>query len=178
MNALLSPRCRVNGLWVAAALMSGCVTTVARDTEPTPREVSSRATPATSEIVPVTRYGRYTLVELTPQPAQRNLMRQIIETSIPPTLDVNVGEAMRHVLAHSGYRLCDSPEANELYAFPLPASHLRLGPMTLRNMLLTLAGPAWILSVDDASRQVCFKRQDSLPELPSALAGETGEVRP
>jgi type IV pili sensor histidine kinase/response regulator len=97
-------------------------------------------------------------------------MRQIIETSIPPTLDTNVGEAMRHVLRHSGYRLCDTPEAATLYAFPLPASHLRLGPMTLRNALLTLAGAAWELSADDASRQVCFKPV-SLPDVPIDAPG-------
>ena len=49
-------------------------------------------------------------------------------------------------------------EAATLYALPLPAAHLRLGPLMLRDALLTLAGPAWELSVDDLTRQVCFSR--------------------
>lgn len=104
------------------------------------------------------RYGRYTLVELVPEPAQRDLLQQAVEVSIPPMLDASVGDAMRHVLLRSGYRLCDAPEAAALYALLLPAAHLRLGPLMLRDALLTLAGPAWELSVDDVTRQVCFSR--------------------
>src|SRR3546814_8427606 len=74
-------------------------------------------------------------------------------------LDASVGDAMRHVLLRSGYRLCDAAEAATLYALPLPAAHLRLGPLLLRDALLTLAGPAWELSVDAVTRQVCFSRQ-------------------
>jgi type IV pili sensor histidine kinase/response regulator len=73
----------------------------------------------------VARYGRYTLVELVPEPAQRDLLQQVVEVSIPPMLDASVGDAMRHVLLRSGYRLCDA-EAATLYALPLPAAHLRL----------------------------------------------------
>jgi type IV pili sensor histidine kinase/response regulator len=46
----------------------------------------------------------------------------------------------------------------ELYALPLPAAHRHLGPMTLRDALLTLAGPAWELHADDRARQICFER--------------------
>ena len=109
-------------------------------------------------LIPVARYGRYTLVELVPEPAQRDLTQQVIEVSIPPTFDANVGDALRHVLLRTGYRLCDTTEAAALYALPLPAAHLRLGPLSLRDALLALAGPAWELSVDDASRAVCFTR--------------------
>ena len=101
---------------------------------------------------------RGALVELVPEPAQRDLLQQAVEVSIPPMLDASVGDAMRHVLLRSGYRLCDAAEAATLYALPLPAAHLRLGPLMLRDALLTLAGPAWELSVDDLTRQVCFSR--------------------
>ena len=110
------------------------------------------------DLIPVARYGRYTLVELVPEPAQRDLLQQAVEVSIPPMLDASVGDAMRHVLLRSGYRLCDAAEAATLYALPLPAAHLRLGPLMLRDALLTLAGPAWELSVDDLTRQVCFSQ--------------------
>ena len=149
-------RTLVAGL-LAAALTAGCATTSvappAIETEP---EVRAEAVP--DGWIPVARYGRYTLVELVPEPAQRDLLQQAVEVSIPPMLDASVGDAMRHVLLRSGYRLCDAAEAATLYALPLPAAHLRLGPLMLRDALLTLAGPAWELSVDDLSRQVCFSR--------------------
>ncbi len=114
---------------------------------------------------PVVRYNRYTLVELVAEPAQRDLMQQIVEIMIPPTLGATVGDALHHVLLRSGYRLCDSAEAGILYQLPLPAAHLHLGPLTLRDALLVLAGPAWDLSVDDAFRQVCFEPRQTMPTL-------------
>lgn len=148
-----------------AILVTGCSTTVLPpDLTQTP---SSRVQPQApmsgmgmpAGPVPVYRYGRYTLVELVPEPEQRDLMQQVVEITIPPALDTTVGDAMRHVLQRSGYRLCDGSEAATLYALPLPAAHLRLGPLVLRDALLTLAGPAWDMAVDDTSRQVCFKHE-------------------
>lgn len=139
-----------------AALAAGCTTSSVASSLVTP-EPETSAQPVL-ERVPVVRYGRYTLVELVPEPAQRDLMRQVIEVVIPPDLDANVGDALRHVLRRSGYRLCDNEGAAALYALPLPAAHLHLGPLMLRDTLLTLAGPAWDVSVDDGTRQVCFRR--------------------
>ena len=116
-----------------------------------------------------------------PEPAQRDLTRQVIEVSIPPTFDANVGDALRHVLLRTGYRLCDTTEAAALYALPLPAAHLRLGPLPLRDALLALAGPAWELSVDDASRAVCFTRVTaarSAGRVPAVPAPSTTEAEP
>ncbi|HHW2894027.1 TPA: integrating conjugative element protein pill, pfgi-1, partial [Pseudomonas aeruginosa] len=50
--------------------------------------------------------------------------------------------------------------SGDLYSLPLPLAHQRLGPMTLRDALLTLAGPAWALHADDQTRQICFIRAD------------------
>lgn len=165
---------------LSAAILSACAAPApegaSRRTAP-PAPVSPSVLPPSPEPLPVVRQGRYTLVELAPEAAQRHPMRQIVEVSIPPTLDTSVGEALRHVLQRSGYRLCEAREAETLYALPLPAAHLRLGPMSLRHALLTLAGPAWELVVDEASRRVCFTRMPAapagLPDLPGAeLAGE------
>lgn len=139
------------------ALAAGCATRSIAPTTVEP-EPEARTQTMPDGWVPVVRYGRYTLVELVPEPAQRDLLQQTLEASIPPTLDANVGDAMRHVLLRSGYRLCDATDTDALYALPLPAAHLRLGPLLLRDALLTLAGPAWTLSVDDLSREVCFTR--------------------
>lgn len=143
---------------IFAALAAGCTTITPPQAEVPAGNSGNVAEASPPALIPVVRYGRYTLVELVPEPAQRDLLQQTVEVSIPPTLDANVGDAMRHVLLRSGYRLCDATDTDALYALPLPAAHLRLGPLLLRDALLTLAGPAWTLSVDDLSREVCFTR--------------------
>lgn len=151
---------------VLSGLLSGCTTTPATPDhiEAPPDEIASVLDQG---LIPVARYGRYTLIELVPQPAQRDLLQQAVEITIPPTLDATVGDAMRHVLLRSGYRLCDGTEAAALYALPLPAAHLHLGPLLLRDALLVLAGPAWALSVDDRTREVCFNRSADAAEVQS-----------
>lgn len=157
---------------VLAGSLSGCTTTPATIEQ---RSVSlpDAAPQQMQESIPVVRHGRYTLVELVPGPAQRDLMQQVVEIFIPPKLDASVGDAMRHLLLRTGYRLCETADAMTLYALPLPAAHLRLGPLELRDALLALAGPAWVLSVDDASRQVCFQRQ-AAPASASSSADQDG----
>ena len=152
-------------LLVGCVLITGCAATgtastpTAPDSIPEPAVLVRTIAPEPEpSLIPVARYGRYTLVEMVPEPAQRDLLRQVIEISIPPTLDASVGDALRHVLLRTGYRLCDAPDAASLFTLPLPAAHLRLGPLPLRDALLALAGPAWELSVDDAARAVCFAR--------------------
>jgi conjugative transfer region protein (TIGR03748 family) len=162
-------------LSVLGGLLPGCTTIPAPSEPGSPSLVEAVAQPS-PELVPIVRQGRYTLVELVPEPAQRDLLQQAVEVSIPPMLDASVGDAMRHVLLRSGYRLCDTAEAAALYALPLPAAHLRLGPLMLRDALLTLAGPAWELSVDDLSRQVCFSRHGAPTFLSANPPGTTTPV--
>ena len=141
-------------------MLFGCTTTpppIEQRAEP-PLETVPQQTQVSQESVPVTRYGRYALIELVPEPAQRDLMQQVIEVSVPPSLDATVGDGLRHVLLRTGFGLCETAEATALYALPLPAAHLHLGPLLLRDALVTLAGPAWELSIDDTERQVCFLR--------------------
>lgn len=158
------PRLRILSQLVVIGLLAGmsagCMTTKrSADTSASVHELS-KAPRTPADLVPVIRYGRYTLVELIPEMPQRDLLQQVIDVSIPAGATASVGDAMRHALLHSGYRLCEvSAETTSLFALPLPAAHLRLGPLILRDALLTLAGPAWELSVDDASREVCFVRR-------------------
>ncbi|QDJ53065.1 hypothetical protein CBR69_05555 [Bordetella hinzii] len=140
-----------------AAMASGCATTNAVPPAPA-SEAIDIAPEAVTEFVPVTRYGRYTLVELAPTAAQHDLLLQVVDVDIPGTLGATVGDALRHLVLRSGYRLCDEQSA-DLLALPLPAAHYRLGPLLLRDALLTLAGPAWDLQVDDGERKVCFIRR-------------------
>ena len=144
-----------SSLLIAAMLSGGCATTAVPYADPPVEEVE--AAPQPPELIPVVRYGRYTLVELAPTAAQRDLLLQVIDVAIPADARATVGDGLRHALRRSGYQLCENAHAVvELYALPLPAAHLHLGPMTLRDALLTLAGTAWDVQVDDRSRQVCF----------------------
>ncbi len=139
---------------LTAILITGCTNATVTPIEPKAEAVPP---PVPSDWLPITRYGRYTLVELTPQAAQHNLLLQVVDISMPTTPHATVGDGLRNVLQRSGYALCygDSQVA-ALYELPLPAAHLQLGPMFLHDALLTLAGPAWELQVDDRARQVCF----------------------
>lgn len=153
-----------------AALAAGCAT----PPSPAPDEVTAPA----PEYIPVARYGRYTLVELIPAAAQQDLLLQVVDVSIPNTLNANVADALRHVLQRSGYQLCNGRETDTLVSLPLPAAHYHLGPLQLRDALLTLTGSARTLHVDHSVRRVCFTLPLNTPaEAPPATAGkEPGAV--
>jgi type IV pili sensor histidine kinase/response regulator len=108
--------------------------------------------------VPAVRYGRYTLAELGPVPAQKDLLLQVIDVAMPETQPFTVGDALRRVLLRSGYSLCSGGDITALNDFPLPAPHYKLGPMTLLDALLTLTGPAWQLHIDRSDRRICVTR--------------------
>lgn len=146
------------GLLIATALASGCATTTVPPAAVPDQKAATPSARQQPEFVPVVRYGRYTLVELAPSSAQQDLLQQVIDVTIPNTRAATVGDALRHVLARSGYQLCASPDVAPLGALPLPAAHYHLGPLVLRDALLILAGPAWDLQVDDRARRVCFIR--------------------
>lgn len=109
---------------------------------------------------PIIRYGRYNLTTATPSTEQQDLLAQIITTNIPANVtNPNVRDAMNYVMLRSGYSLCPittSKEVNILYTRPLPAAHYKLGPITLRNALQILAGPAYQVNIDEVNRNVCF----------------------
>jgi len=170
---------------LAATLVSGCATTTAPVAPDAIEAVSAAPEAEAPEFIPVVRYGRYTLVELVPTAAQRDLLLQTIDVSMPEDVRATVGDGLRHVLKRSGYGLCQTAHAViELYALPLPAAHLHLGPMTLRDALLTLAGPGWELHADDRARQICFDRPGDIasaepaPMLPAAGAIQTFPLAP
>ena len=185
MPAIQVSRRLVGAGLLAAALASGCATTTVPLAPDAIEEVASVPEPEASEFIPVVRYGRYTLVELAPSAAQRDLLLQTIDVSMPEDARATVGDGLRHVLKRSGYQLCETAHAvTALYALPLPAAHLHLGPMTLRDALLTLAGPAWEVHADDRTRQVCFEQPgrdagtEPVPGLPAAEAAQTFPLPP
>lgn len=121
------------------ALATGCTTASIAPATIKP-EPEVHTPPMPDGWIPVARYGRYTLAELSPGAAQRHLMLQIVDINIPNTLHATVGDALRHVLLRSGYQLCQESDSTTLHHLPLPAAHYHLGPMALRDALVTLAG--------------------------------------
>ncbi|CAK7033018.1 PilL N-terminal domain-containing protein [Saezia sanguinis] len=117
--------------------------------------------------VPVVRYGRYRLIEITPETAQSDLMAQMVDISIPATFNkkqTSVGDGIRYVLIRSGYRLCETGDAVEMFNhLPLPTAHTHIGPMMLKDALQMLAGSAWAMTINETVREVCFQRTGDSP---------------
>lgn len=153
--------------------LAGCVSNT-----PSLTNLESDSVVPAPEFIPVTRYGRYTLVELSPAAAQQDLLLQVVDVSIPTTLNVSVGDGLRHVLQRSGYELCSGVEVDSFNLLPLPAPHYYLGPLVLRDALQTLVGTAWELHVDQRTRQVCFTAPLSAPAADILLPPITEEVAP
>lgn len=127
------------------------------------------------------RYSRYTLVNTMPAEGQRDLMSQIIDVTMPSNMNPSVRDAMEYVTARSGYQLCPagSGYVGILYSRPLPAAQYKLGPMSLRNTLQVLAGPAWQVKVDEVSRNVCFNlRPGYQPPAPVQAAQALAKAPP
>jgi type IV pili sensor histidine kinase/response regulator len=109
----------------------------------------------------VVQTGRYSVLTATPTEAQVELLATTVMIRFPQRIQT-VGEAVHHLLQRSGYRLVPAafidPETAALLALPLPAVHRSLGPMTLRDALTTLAGPAFRLVQDPVHRLMTFER--------------------
>jgi len=105
--------------------------------------------------------GRYSLITVAPTEAQAALLAAIITVRFPERIQT-VGEAVPYLLQRSGYRLATAesigPDTAALFTLPLPAVHRSLGPMTLRDALAILAGPAFHLVQDPVHRLITFER--------------------
>jgi len=96
----------------------------------------------THPLIPVIRDSRYTLVELSPSAEQQDLMRQIVDITMPATFTISVGDALRYLLLRSGFALCTNAEIHILDTLPLPAADFHVGPTTLETALRLLVGQA------------------------------------
>ncbi len=140
------------------AVIAGCAHREPKPT-PYPKAAPSLASPAVA--ASVTHYSRYTLVEMAPEAAQSDLLQQVVDVRIPAAANTSVGDTLRYVLLHSGYRLCEDPAIRDFDGFPLPAAHMHLGPVPLASALQLLVGRDWQLETDEGNRRVCFSRRDS-----------------
>ncbi len=76
-----------------------------------------------------------------------------------------VGDAVRDLLKRHDFRLITiesiEPQTAGLFALPLPTNDRRLGPVSLRQALQTLAGTSFRIVFDPVSRVVVFDRSEN-----------------
>ena len=103
--------------------------------------------------------GRYLTNSVKPKPAQINLLSQIIQVRFPQDIQT-VGEAINYILRFSGYSLVAPNRMEQAFITtmtkPLPVIDRELGPISLQDGLITLAGPAFYFSHDPINRVVNF----------------------
>jgi conjugative transfer region protein (TIGR03748 family) len=108
--------------------------------------------------------GRYLGVTNQALPQQNDLLNQTFQIHFPLSIKT-VGDAMNYLLQFSGYRLVSEnmliPEARQLMQLPLPQSDRVLGPLTLKDGLLVLAGKPFGLLVDPVHRLIAFRLLNS-----------------
>ncbi len=106
-----------------------------------------------------TQIGRYVTVSNAPKISQVNLLSQVIEVRFPQNIQT-IGSAMNYLLHFSGYSLVTSSLINRAFKKtlnkPLPLIDRQFGPMSLKNALTTLSGPAFDLIDDPVNREVNF----------------------
>lgn len=168
----------ISVICTVAAISSGCAskTETVETTEyighqgaKNPERVTPDLYPAGVEpsAEPVVRESRYRIVSTKPSAEQKDLLAQIINLELDNAAGertVTVGSALAMTLSGSGYSLCQPSEAmhiDTLYNLPLPTAHYKIGPMTLRNALQILAGPAFSVESDELSRKICFKVREN-----------------
>jgi type IV pili sensor histidine kinase/response regulator len=168
------PGSRVLMLLCLGLALAGCAST-RPETQPASITVQPLRQVISGSAVPAhVRYDRYTVISTRPRIDQFELLDQIIDLRIPDILTPSLHQAMTYALRHSGYQLCPAAgDVGLLFAHPLPASHYRLGPMSLLTALQLLAGPAWELQVDELDRQICFVIRPPF-ERPSSAASSGG----
>lgn len=107
----------------------------------------------------VASINRYMSVDLNVKPGQMNLLTQTVQTHFAPQVET-VGEALTLLLHSSGYDLIAQSERclalQHTLTKPLPAIDRTLGPLTLRDALMVLVGPAFSLVDDPLNRTVNF----------------------
>ena len=114
------------------------------------------STTGTSEV----QVGRYQTVMLQPDENQVDLLSAVVTRNLPEHINT-VGQAVATLLDGSGYSLLSvdlaEPYRTLLFSLPLPEVQRQLGPLSLRQALELLTGPAFRLVIDPVYRLVSFE---------------------
>ena len=104
--------------------------------------------------------GRYQSVVLQADENQVDLLSSMVELELPEQINT-VGQAVAYLLDGSGYRLLSAKLAEPyrvlLFGLPLPKAQRQLGPLSLRQALELLSGPAFRLVIEPVYRLVTFE---------------------
>lgn len=112
--------------------------------------------------------GRYVTVSDTAIASQSNPLLGTLSITFPDSV-VTVGNAMSYILDNTSYTLIPaSSRPKNLAALlnkELPVVDRHMGPITVANALLALAGDEYLLLVDQQHRYVSFSLQPKFQRL-------------
>ncbi len=115
---------------------------------------------ASNAAISKVQVGRYQTIVLQPDENQVDLLSKMVELELPKQINT-VGQAITYLLDGSGYRLLSAKLAEPyrvlLFALPLPKAQRQLGPLSLRQALELLSGPAFHLVIEPVYRLVTFE---------------------
>jgi conjugative transfer region protein (TIGR03748 family) len=107
----------------------------------------------------VTQIGRYSTISNKPKSSQINLLSQTIQIRFTRNIQT-IGDAINYLLTFSGYSLIEKDQMSQALIItlnkPLPLIDRELGPISLKDGLITLIGPAFYLTDDPINRTVNF----------------------
>jgi conjugative transfer region protein (TIGR03748 family) len=107
-----------------------------------------------------TQISRYLTVSNKPKLSQIDLLAQIVQVRFPRSIQT-IGDAMNYLLSFSGYSLVPETQMNQELRItihkPLPLVDREFGPMSLKDGLITLMGPAFYMTNDPVNRIVNFR---------------------
>lgn len=107
------------------------------------------------------RTDRYTLVSIDTKPEQMSPLLSVVDIQFSNNIRT-IGGALTELLEGSGYRWKSTEQDNQVLGqLPLPVVVRQIGPVRLRDALVTIAGSAWHLNVDELNRAVWFEPVES-----------------
>lgn len=103
------------------------------------------------------RTDRYTLSQVQVREDQLAPLETVITLGFGSNV-ITVGDAIQELLSGSGYRWVIENERSDqlLNQLELPLVNRDLGPIKLRDALITVVGRAWELEVNELTRQISF----------------------
>ena len=107
-----------------------------------------------------TQFGRYLSVTNAPVFDDHYALNATVQRDFPPSIQT-VGQAITDTLNQTAYQLLppqeSTPAVRALYSQQLPAYLRSIGPMTLKDALLSLSGNVYQLVIDPVHRLVTYK---------------------
>lgn len=112
--------------------------------------------------------SRYLTVPIKPLISQEYLLQQHLQIKFPQSV-LTIRQAIDYVLQFSGYRLVANSQMSQqaivMLDQSLPTIDDTLDPMTLEQILTTLAGDAFAILVDPVHRLIGFKLKSAYQQL-------------